>query len=343
MFNFKKLSAIFVGGVVSMGVALSTPAQADTLDEVKERGFLRCGTSKSKSGFALPEDKGWKGIEIDFCKAITASIFGDVSKKEIVPVTSKTRFTALTSKSIDVLLKGTTWTYSRDAKLGVDWAAYFFFDGQGFLVAKNIGVTSGKDLDGATVCVSPGTTSEKNVADYFRIHNMTYTPVVIGSSSEILAAIQAGRCDVVTNDISALASNRLKFSNPDDFVVLPDNIAKEPLSIYTRQNESRWKDIVTWTRHVLVEAEELGLTQENVEEALAKNNDPRVERLLGKTGSYGEMLGLSNDWALNVIKAVGNYGEVFDRNVGKGSKLGLPRDLNRQWKDGGLMFAPPFR
>ncbi len=326
-----------------MGIAHSTPTYADTLDDVRERGFLRCGTSESKAGFALPEEGGWKGIEIDFCNAITAAVFGDNSKKEVIPVTSKVRFTALTGKSIDVLLKGTTWTYSRDAKLGVDFAAYFFFDGQGFLVAKNLGVTSAKQLDGATVCVSPGTTSEKNIADYFRVHNMEYTPVIIRSGPETLAALQEGRCDVVTNDISALASHRLKFANPDDYVVLDDNIAKEPLSIYTRQNESRWNDIVTWTRNAVVEAEELGLTKANVDEHIANNNDPRVARLLGKTGAYGEMLGLSNDWALNVIRTVGNYGEIFDRNVGKDSKVGLSRDLNRQWSDGGLMFAPPFR
>jgi general L-amino acid transport system substrate-binding protein len=343
MINLKKITTAVMGSAFALGLAQATPAFADTLDDVKERGFLRCGTSEFKAGFAIPESDGWEGIEIDFCKAITAAIFGDDSKNEVVPVTSKVRFTALTAREIDVLLKGTTWTYSRDAKLGVDFAAYFFFDGQGFLVSKALGVTSAKELDGATICVSPGTTGEKNIADFFKVNGMEYTPVIIRSGPESLAALQEGRCDVITNDISSVASSRLKFANPDDFVVLNDNIAKEPLSIYTRQNESRWNDIVKWTRNALVEAEELGITQANADDMLANNNDPRVQRLLGATGEFGAMLGLPNDFALNAIKAVGNYGEVFERNVGSGSKVGLSRELNRQWSEGGLMFSPPFR
>lgn len=343
MINMKKIATMVAGGVFALGLTQTAPVFADTLDDVNERGFVRCGASEFKTGFASPEAGGWEGIEIDFCKAISAAIFGDESKNEIIPVTAKVRFTALTSREIDVLLKGTTWTYSRDAKLGVDFAAYFFFDGQGFLIAKALGVTSALELDGATICVSPGTTSEKNIADYFKVNGMSYTPVIIRSGPEVLAALQEGRCDVVTNDISSLAANRLKFENPDDFVVLDDNIAKEPLSIYTRQNESRWNDIVKWTRNALVEAEELGITQANADEMLANNNDPRVQRLLGGTGEFGAMLGLPNEFALNAIKAVGNYGEVFERNVGSGSKVALSRNLNRQWSDGGLMFSPPFR
>ena len=349
MLHLKKRARTVIAGIIA-SVALATvtiasnaPAMADTLDDVLERGFVRCGTSEFKSGFALPESNGWKGIEIDFCKAITAAIFGESSKKEVVPVTAKVRFTALTSREIDVLLKGTTWTYSRDAKLGVDFAAYFFFDGQGFLIAKELGVTSAKELDGATICVAPGTTSEKNIADFFKMNGMEYVPVIIRAGPETLTALQEGRCDVVTNDISSLASHRLKFANPDDFVVLDDNIAKEPLSIYTRQNESRWNDIVKWTRNALVEAEELGITQANADEMRANNKDPRVQRLLGATGDFGAMLGLPNDFALNAIKAVGHYGEIFERNVGSGSKIGLARALNRQWSEGGLIFSPPFR
>ena len=343
MINLKKIVTTMASCALAVTVAQTAPVFADTLDDVKERGFLRCGVSEFKSGFSIADSNGWTGIEIDFCKAITTAIFGDDSKNEMIPVNGKTRFPALTSREIDVLLKGTTWTYARDAKLGVDFAAYFFFDGQGFLISKELGVTSALELDGATICVAPGSTSEKNIADFFKVNNMEYVPVIIRAGPETLAALQEGRCDVVTGDISAVASQRLKFENPDDFVVLQDNIAKEPLSMYTRQNESRWNDIVKWTRNALVEAEELGITQANVEDMVANSNDPRIQRLLGTTGEFGAMLGLPNDFAVKAIKAVGNYGEIFDRNVGSESKVGLSRSLNRQWTDGGLMFSPPFR
>lgn len=318
--------------------------QADTFEEVTKRGFLRCATGQSKLGFGAPgDDRKYHGQEVDFCKALGAAVFGDSEKAEIVPVSSKTRFTALTSREADVLTKGTTWTYSRDAKLGVDFAAYWFFDGQGFLVSKKLGVKDAKELDGATICISPGTTSEKNVADYFRSNGMSFSSVAIESGAETISALQKGRCDVVTNDISALAGARLKFSNPDEFEVLPNNIAKEPLGVYVRQNDSKWRDIVVWTRNAIVAAEELGITQANADELAKTSKDPRIQRLLGTKGEMGAMLGLSNDWALNVIKAVGNIGEVFERNVGQNTNLKLPRDLNKQWYDGGLMFAPPFR
>lgn len=325
-------------------VALASVVNADTLDEIKERGFLRCGTSETKTGFAAPgDDNEWHGMEIDYCKGLAAAIFDDPTKLEIVPVASKVRFTALTSGEIDILAKGTTWTYSRDAQLGVDFAGYWFFDGQGFLVRKDLGVSSVKELNGAVICISPGTTSEKNVVDYFRANEMEFTPVVIKSGNETQEALAQGRCDVVTNDLSALASSRVRFANPDDYVVLPDNIAQEPLSLYVKQNDSRWQDIVIWVRNALIMAEELGLSQDNVKETAENTDNPRVERLLGKQGAFGEMLGLSNDWAANAIQAVGNYGEIFERNVGKDTRVALDRGQNRQWTDGGLIYSPPFR
>lgn len=344
MIKIKTILSAITSVTLLTGMGATAPVFADTLDDVKKRGFLRCGTGEAKAGFAMPGDNNqWQGMEIDYCKALSSAVFGDETKFEVVPVTSKVRFTSLTSREIDVLVKGTTWTYSRDAKLGVDFAAYWFFDGQGFLIKKELGVTSAKQLNGATICISPGTTSEKNVADYFRTYDMKYKPVVIKAGPETLDALQKGRCDVITNDLSALASDRQKFTNPDDFVVLQDNIAKEPLSLYVRQNDSRWKDVITWTRNALVEAEELGITQENVGQHAKHPIDPRIARLLGSKGAYGEMLGLPNTWAHDAISAVGNYGEIFERNVGEQTRMGLTRNLNQQWYDGGLVFAPPFR
>ncbi|MDX1655113.1 MAG: amino acid ABC transporter substrate-binding protein [Candidatus Competibacteraceae bacterium] len=315
---------------------------AEALDAIKKRGNIKCGVNTGLPGFSNPDSEGnWTGLDVDVCRAIAAAMFDDPSRVEYVPLSAQQRFTALQSGEIDVLSRNTTWTQTRDTSLGLDFAPVTFYDGQGFMVPKELGVTSAKELDGATVCVQPGTTTELNLADYFRANDMDFQPVVIEKFDEVNNAFFAGRCDVYTTDRSGLAAIRTQLaSNPDDYVILPESISKEPLGPAVRHGDNEWFDIVKWTVFAMIEAEELGISSENVDEML-KSDSPSVKRFLGVTPGMGENLGLDDKWAYNIIKHIGNYGEVFQRNVGQ--PLGLDRGLNALWTEGGLMYAMPIR
>jgi general L-amino acid transport system substrate-binding protein len=326
-------------------LALTGPAlaQTKTLDAIKQRGSLNCGVSTGLAGFSAPDDKGnWTGLDVDYCKAIAAAVLGDPNKVKYVSTTAKERFTALQSGEVDLLVRNTTWTLGRDSSLGLTFAGVNYYDGQGFMVKKSLGVKSAKELNGATVCVATGTTTELNLADYFRANNMTYQPVVFEKADEILQAYQAGRCDVYTTDQSGLYSQRLQMQKPDDHVVLPEIISKEPLGPLVRQGDSQWFTIVKWVHFALLDTEEAGITQKNVDEMMNSKN-PDVRRLLGKEGEFGKGLGIDNDWVVKIIKAVGNYGEMFERHVGSGSRIKIERGLNRLWNKGGIQYAPPVR
>jgi len=338
-------SLVGIGLAVAASIALAAPASAQTktLDAVKQRGSLNCGVNVGLAGFSAPDDKGaWTGLDVDYCKAVAAAVLGDGSKVKYVPTTAKERFTALQSGEIDILVRNTTWTIARDSSLGLSFTGVNYYDGQGFMVKKSLGVKAGKELNGATVCVQTGTTTELNLADFFRRNNMQYQPVVFEKADEILQAYQAGRCDVYTTDASGLYAQRLQMQKPDDHIVLPDIISKEPLGPSVRQGDSQWFTIVKWVHFAMLNAEEAGITQKNVDEMLNSKN-PDALRILGKEGEFGKGLGLNNDWAYQIIKAVGNYGEVFDRNVGSGSRIKIDRGLNKLWTDGGLQYAPPIR
>ena len=331
---------VVVGLIGATGAA---SAQTKTLDTVKQRGTLVCGVTTGLAGFGQPDDKGnWTGLDVDYCRAVAAAVFGDDKKVKYVPTTAKERVTALQSGEVDMLARNTTWTMSRDSALGLSFTGINYFDGQGFMVKKSLGVSSAKELNGATVCVQTGTTTELNLADYFKSNNMTYKSVVFEKPDETLQAYLAGRCDVYTTDQSGLYSNRVQQANPEDHVVLPEIISKEPLGPSVRQGDSQWFTIVKWVHFALLNAEELGVTQANVAQMAASTN-PEIKRLLGRDGDFGKGIGLDNDWALNIIKAVGNYGEIFERNVGTGSRLKIARGLNRLWNQGGLQYAPPIR
>lgn len=336
--KFKTLLA--ASAAIALG---STVASADTLDDVKAAGQIKCGVSQGLPGFSNPDDQGnWTGIDVDFCRAMSAAIFGDPDKVEYKPLSAKTRFTALQSGEIDVLSRNTTWTHTRDNSLGIDFAGVNYYDGQGFMVRKDLGVKSAKELSGAAVCTNTGTTTELNVADYFRANGMDYTVVAFEKADEVVAAYDAGRCDVYTTDRSGLAAQRVKLSDPDAHVVLPEIISKEPLGPAVREGDNKWGDIARWSLNAMVAAEELGVTSGNVDDMKSSDN-PSIKRLLGTEGDMGEQLGLSNDWAYNIIKQVGNYGEVYERHVGPNTPLKLDRGLNAQWKDGGILYAPPIR
>ena len=324
-------------------VCLAASASASTLEDVKAKGFVTVGVSGKVPGFSAPDEKGeWRGFDVDFGRAVAAAIFNDPTKVKFVPVTTKERFTALQTGEIDVLSRNTTWTFSRDVNQGIDFCGILFYDGQGFMVPKKLGVTSATQLDGASVCIQIGTTTEMNVSDYFAAHGMTYKPVVYESADDATVIYDTGRADVYTTDISGLAARRTSLSNPQDHVILPEAISKEPLGPAVRQGDQQWSDIVRWTLFAVINAEEMGVTSANVDEML-KSEKPNVKRLLGVDGAYGEMFGLSNDWAYRIVKLVGNYGEIFDRNVGPKTALGLERGINALWKDGGLLYAPPIR
>jgi general L-amino acid transport system substrate-binding protein len=312
-----------------------------TLDTVRSRGFLQCGVNTSLAGFAQPDSKGvWRGLDVDFCRAVAAAVFGDANKVRYTPLTSQQRFTALQSGEVDILARNTTWTIVRDTSLGLNFVGVNYYDGQGFMVPKKLGVKSAKDLNGATICVQPGTTNELNLADYFRTNSMKFKPVVIEKLEEVLAAYFAGRCDAYTTDHSGLVALRSsRAPKPEDHVVLPELISKEPLGPAVRHGDDRWFDIVKWTLFATIEAEELGLTSKNID-AQAKGANPSVQRFVGANGDIGKMLGLDNRWAYNIVKQVGNYGESFDANL---KPLGFERGLNRLWNQGGLMYAPPIR
>ena len=318
-------------------------ATAGTLDDVKSRGVLRCVVSTGVPGFAYPDASGvWKGFDIDFCRATAAAVLGDASKIKAVTSTGKTRFTKLNAGEGDVLWRNTTITFSRDVGVKLRFHGVNYYDGQGFLVKKALGVKSAKELNGASVCIQTGTTTELNLADYFHANGMKYEAVTIETNDEARQNYTSGRCDVYTTDASGLAATRSTFSDPENHIVLPEIISKEPLGPATRQGDDQWSDIVTWVLNATITAEEKGITQANVDK-MKSSKDPEVLRLLGVEGSQGKELGLSNDWAYNIIKSVGNYGEIFERNIGVNTPIGLPRGLNALWTKGGLQYSPPFR
>lgn len=325
----------------------ASAAWAGTLDDVKAKGFIQCGVSTGLAGFSNPDDKGeWSGLDVDFCRAMAAAVFGDATKVKFSPLSAKERFTALQSGEVDVLSRNTTWTISRDTSLGLNFRPVTYFDGQGFMInsKKLSGITSALQLSGASVCVQTGTTTELNVADYFKANKMEYNPVVFEKLEEVNAAYDSGRCDVYTTDQSGLYAIRLTLAAPDDHMVLPEIISKEPLGPGVRQGDDQWFDVMSWTHFAWITAEELGITQANVEE-MKKSESPEIKRVLGQEAEtkIGTDLGLSNDWVVNIIKGVGNYGESFERNVGQGSALKIARGLNALWTKGGLQYAPPIR
>ncbi|MFX0541768.1 amino acid ABC transporter substrate-binding protein [Roseovarius sp. S4756] len=336
--------SVILGALTVAGLSAGAAAAA-TLDDVKARGKLNCGVTTGLVGFAAPDANGeWQGFDVAICRAVAAAVLGDKNAVEFVPTTGKTRFTALASGEIDVLPRNTTWTFSRDVDLKFEFVGTNYYDGQGFMVPKALGVSSAKDLNGATVCVQTGTTTELNLADYFRKNNMEYEPVPIETNAEGQQQYLAGACDAYTTDMSGLASTRATFENPGEHVLLPEIISKEPLAPLVRHGDSEWGDVVRWTLNALIAAEEAGITSANIGELSAQAGDaPEVNRILGTEGNLGEMLGLDNEWAKRAIMASGNYGEIFEKNIGENSPIGLARGLNAQWTDGGLMYSPPFR
>lgn len=318
-------------------------AQAGTLDTVKSKGYIQCGVSQGLPGFSNPDDKGnWTGLDVDFCRAMSAAIFGDATKVKYKPLSAKDRFTALQTGEIDVLSRNTTWTLSRDTSLGMNFVGTTYYDGQGFMVRSSLKVKSAKDLNGASICTQTGTTTELNAADFFRSNNLKYEIVAFANNDEAVKAYDSGRCEAFTSDASQLYSIRLKLTNAADHVILPEIISKEPLGPLVRHGDDQWYDVASWTRNAMLQAEEFGLTSKNVDEGL-KSTNPDVKRFLGTEGNLGEMLGLSKDWAYKIVKTVGNYGESYDRNVGKDSQLKINRGLNELWSKGGLQYAPPAR
>ncbi|WP_078120561.1 amino acid ABC transporter substrate-binding protein [Thiosocius teredinicola] len=330
---------------VAAALSMSTAANAGaTLDAVKKKGFVQCGVSTGLPGFSSADDKGkFTGIDVDMCRAVSAAIFGDADKVKYSPLTAKERFTALQSGEIDMLPRNTTWTYTRDTSLGLNFTGVNYYDGQGFLVNKNLGVKSALEMDGASFCIQAGTTTELNLADYFRTNKMNYTPITFDTSDQTIKAFEAGRCDALTSDQSQLYALRIKLGNPESAIVLPEVISKEPLGPVVRQGDDEWFNIVKWSLFAMVNAEELGVSSQNVDEMKGSSTDPNIRRLLGLEGVKGEWMGLPDEWGYNIIKLVGNYDEVFERNVGKGSPLGISRGLNALWSKGGIQYAPPIR
>jgi general L-amino acid transport system substrate-binding protein len=337
-----KKSASLVTAVAAAAM-FATAANAGTVDDVKRKGHVQCGVSQGLPGFSNPDKKGnWTGIDVDVCRALGAAVLGSADKVKYTPLSAKERFTALQSGEVDVLSRNTTWTLVRDTALGLNFAGVNYYDGQGFMVRKDLGVKSAKELDGASVCIQTGTTTELNLADYFRSNNMKFNSVVIEDAAEARQNYASNRCDVYTTDRSGLAAQRSVLKNPDDHVILPEIISKEPLGPVVRHGDNVWGDIARWTLNTLIVAEELGVTQANVDKMKTSNN-PEIKRLLGGEGDFGSMLGLSKDWAYNVIKAVGNYGEIYDRHIGPKTAIGLDRGVNALWTDGGILYSPPFR
>lgn len=338
--------SILLAGIAALGLLATQEARAGaTLNNIKQKGFVQCGVNVSGlPGFAeVDANNNWKGMDIDLCRAVAAALFGDATKVKYTPLNAKERFTALQSGEIDVLSRNTTWSSSRDSALGLNFAGVNYYDGQGFMAKKELGVNSAKELDGASVCVQAGTTTELNLADFFRANNLKYTPVVFENNDEVNKAYEAGRCDVLTTDQSGLYATRVKLANPDDHVILPEVISKEPLGPAVRQGDDEWFDIVKWTLFAMLQAEEFGLTAENVDKTVAESQNPDVQRFLGVIEEKGPELKLPKDFAVQIIKQVGNYGESFDRNVGPNTPLKIQRGQNALWKDGGLMYNPPFR
>ncbi|MBI5119782.1 MAG: amino acid ABC transporter substrate-binding protein [Rhodospirillales bacterium] len=341
-----KRTAFWAALAIACGIGVAMPAQAGTtFDAVKARGILNCGVHTGLAGFGAPDDKGeWAGLDVDVCRAVAAAMFGDAKKVKYVPLTTQQRFTALQSGEIDMLSRNTTVTSQRDTELGMNFGPFNFYDGQGFLISKKLSkVKSAKDLKGATICVLPGTTTELNLTDYFRANKMNFKPVVIEKQDELAAAFFAGRCDAITSDSSQLASIRsAQAPKPEDYTLLPDLISKEPFAPAVRHGDDQWFDLVKWSVYAMFEAEEKGVGSANID-SLKGGSDPTIKRLLGETPGLGKALGVNEDWAYQIVKQVGNYGESFDRNVGANSKLKLPRGLNSLWNQGGLMYSPPVR
>ena len=332
---------------ISLSVATlalaSTVSNADTLDQVKKKGYVSCGVSTGIAGFSTTDSSGkWKGIDVDVCRAVASAVFGDDTKVKYAPLTAKERFTALQSGEIDLLSRATTWTATRDTSLGLNFAGVNYYDGQGFLVNKDIGVNSAKELDGATICIQAGTTTELNVTDYFVANKMTYKPITYDTSGQTIEGFKSGRCDVVSSDASQLYGLVLKVKDPSKVKVLPEIISKEPLGPVVRQGDDKWFNIVKWSHIAMLNAEELGVNSSNVD-SMANTKNPNIKRLLGDAGEAGQNLGLDAKWAYNIVKNVGNYGEAFDRNVGKNSPLKIDRGLNRLWNQGGIQYGAPIR
>ncbi|MCP4284891.1 MAG: amino acid ABC transporter substrate-binding protein [Gammaproteobacteria bacterium] len=334
----------FTSTVALLAAVSATAYAGATLDAVKAKGYVQCGVNTGVPGFAGADDKGkWTGVDVDVCRAVAAAVFSDAEKVKYTPLTAKERFTALQSGEIDILSRNTTWTLTRDTSLGLNFAGVNYYDGQGFLVKKSLGVKSATELDGASFCIQAGTTTELNLTDYFRANNMSYTPITFDKSSETAAAFDAGRCDALTSDQSQLYAVRIQLKDPSGSVVLPEIISKEPLGPVVRQGDDEWFNIVRWSLYAMINAEELGVTSRNVDELSANSKDPNIRRLLGQEGIKGKGLGVSDTWAANIVKQVGNYGESFERNVGQGSPLKISRGINQLWSKGGIQYAPPIR
>lgn len=337
-----KYAKLVTAAAVTLTVMISA-AHATTLEDIKARGVLQCGVSTDLPGFSSSDEDGnWSGFDVDYCRAVAAAVFGDADSVEFTPLDATDRFEALEQGDIDLLIRNTTWTMARDTALGMTFAGVNFYDGQGFMARKSLGIASALELSGATVCVRNGTTTELNLADYFADNGMNFTPVVFNTIQEVNSAYDTGRCDVYSADASALYATRLTLTNPDDHIILPQIISKEPLGPVVRQGDDQWFNIVKWVHFALLNAEELGVFQSNVD-AMKGGEHQDVRRLLGDDGAFGEGIGLDSDWAANAIRGVGNYGEIFDRNIGSGSELGFARGLNALWVNGGLQYAPPVR
>ncbi len=335
--------SVLLGTLAATGL-MAGMAAAGTLDDVKARGELICGSNTGLTGFGAPDASGtWAGFDVDLCRAIAAAVLGDPTKVKFVPTTGETRFTALASGEVDVLVRNSTWTMSRDTELAFDFVAVNYYDGQGFMVKKELGVSSAKELDGATVCIQTGTTTELNLADFFKANNMSYTPVTVADDSEGQRQYLAGACDTYTTDASGLAASRATMPDAANHIILPEIISKEPLGPVVRHGDSQWGDVIRWSYYALLIAEEKGITKANIEEVAASSTDPEVRRLLGLEGDMGPKIGLDNAFAKNAIMAGGNYGEIFAANIGEATQIGLARGLNALWTQGGLQYAPPFR
>jgi general L-amino acid transport system substrate-binding protein len=337
-------TTLLAGSALALSATIGSAEAGQILDAIKSKGFVQCGVSTGLAGFSNPDDAGtWAGIDVDVCKGIAAAVFGDADAVKFTPLTAKERFTALQSGEVDVLSRNTTWTLNRDTALGLDFTGVTYYDGQGFMLPTSLGIKSALELDGASVCVQPGTTTELNLADYFRANSMSYEPVVIERLEEIRTAYDQGRCDVYTTDRSGLYAERTVLTDPAAHTILPEVISKEPLGPVVRHGDHEWGDIVRWTLFAMLEAEEYGVNQSNVDDLKANTANPVIRRLLGTEGDLGQNLGLAPDWAYNVVKQVGNYGEIFEANLGQGTPLKIERGLNAQWKDGGLQYAMPVR
>jgi len=337
-----KRFSFLVAGVA--GVLAASAANAATLDDVRAKGFVQCGVSQGLPGFSNADDDGnWTGIDVDVCRAVAAAVFGDANAVKFTPLSAKQRFTALSSGEIDILSRNTTWTMTRDTQLGLNFAGVNYYDGQGMMVPTALGVNSATELDGANICTNTGTTTELNITDFFRANGMSFNLVAFEKADEVVAAYDAGRCDVYTTDRSGLAAQRTKLTNPDDHKVLPENISKEPLGPVVRQGDDNWFNIVRWSLNAMINAEEMGITSGNVNKMTYNEITPAEARFIGKEGKFGEELGLSADWAYQIVRQVGNYGESYERNVGPDTPLKLDRGVNALWSQGGILYAAPIR